>query len=58
MRDDALGILARDLRDQRDEAVPERKRVAGMEAPVRELGDALERERIELEELAGTGEVE
>ncbi len=58
MRDDPLRILARDLRDQRDEAVPERKRVAGVQAAVGELGDPLERQVVELEQLPRTREVE
>ena len=56
--DDALGILAGDLRDQPDEAVPERERVAGVQAAVGELGDPLERQVVELEQLPHTGEVE
>ncbi len=52
------GILARHLRDQRDEAVPEREGVPGMEAAVRELRHAVERERVELEELPYAREVE
>ena len=55
--DDALGILARDLRDQRDEAMPERKGVAGMETAVCELGHAVEREGIEAQKLPCAGEV-
>ena len=47
-----------DLRDEREEAVPERKRVAGMQAAVGELRDAVEREVVELEELPGAGEME
>ena len=58
MGDDALGILARDLRDEPDEAMPEREGVARMQAAVRELGDPLERQVVELEELPHTGEVE
>ena len=58
MDDDLLGIGARDLRDEREEPVPERERVAGVEAAVRELRDAVEREVVELEELAGAREVE
>ncbi len=52
--DDALGILARDLRDQRDEAVPERERVPGVQAAVGELGDRVERQLVELEQLPRT----
>ena len=58
VRDDPLRILARDLRDQRDEAVPERERVAGVQAAVGELGDPLERQVVELEQLPRTREVE
>jgi hypothetical protein len=56
--DDELGILARDLRHERDEAVPEREGVAGVQARVGELADALEREVVELEELANASQVE
>ena len=38
--------------------MPERERVARMQAAVRELGDPLERQIVELEELPHTGEVE
>ncbi len=55
--DDALGILARDLRNQRDEAVPEREGVAGMETAVCELRHAVEREGIEAQKLPCAGEV-
>ena len=56
--DDLLRIGARDLRDERQEPVPERERVSRVEAPVRELRHAVERQVVELEELAGAGEVE
>ena len=58
MGDDPLGVLVRDLRDQREEPVPERERVAGMEAAVRELRDPVERQRVELEELPDACEME
>ena len=58
MDDDALGILARELRDQRDEAVPERERVPGMQAAVGELRDPVERELVEVEQLPYAREVE
>ena len=58
MRDDALGILSRETRDEREEPVPERERVSGMQAAVRELGDPFEREVVELEQLACAGQME
>ena len=58
VRDDPLRILARELRDERDEAVPERERVPGMQAAVGELRDTLEREVVELEQLPRPREVE
>ncbi len=58
MRDDALWILARETRDEREEPVPQRERVSGMQAAVRELGDPFEREVVELEKLACPGQVE
>src|SRR6185436_14052438 len=58
MDDDALGVLARDLRNQRDEAMPEREGVAGMETAVRELRHAVEREGVEAQELPCAGEME
>src|SRR5207237_4765774 len=51
-------IDVREPRDQRQEPVPERKRVARMEAPVLELADVLERERAEDLELPDAGKVE
>ena len=57
VHDNLLGVFACDLRDERDEPVPERERIPGVEAAVRELGDALERERVELEELPHAREV-
>ena len=58
VRDHPLRILARDLRDQREEAVPEREGVAGVQAAVGELGDPVERQVVELEQLPRTREVE
>lgn len=55
--DDALGILARDLRNQRDEAMPEREGVAGMETAVCELRHTVEREGIETQKLPRASEV-
>ena len=58
MQHDVDGIGARDLCDEREEAVPERERVAGMETAVGELVRALEREVAEREELLDAREVE
>ncbi len=58
MDDDLLQVHPPDLGHERQEAVPERKGVAGMEASVDELGDTVERQVVELEQLAGTGEME
>ena len=51
-------VDAADLRDERQEAVPERERIAGMEPAVGELVRALEREVVEREELLDAREVE
>ncbi len=56
--DDLLRIGARDLRDECEKPVPERERVPGVQAPVRELRDTVEGEVVELQELARAGEVE
>ena len=58
VEDDVDGIGTRDLGDEREEAVPEGKRVAGVEPAVRELVRAAEREIAEGEELLDPGEVE
>ncbi len=58
VQDDIGRIGARDLRDEREEPVPERERVSRVEARVGELVDPPEREVAELEQLAGPGEVE
>ncbi len=54
---DAGGIDACEARDDRHAAVPERKRVAGVEPPVQELADVVQRERVERVELADAAEV-
>ena len=51
-------VGARDLRDQREEAVPQRERVAGMEPAVRELVERVQREVVEREELLYPREME
>ena len=51
-------VDVRKPRDQRQEPVPERKGVTGMEASVLEFADVLEREGAEDLELADAGEVE
>ena len=51
-------VGARDLRDQREEAVPQRERVAGMEPAVRELVERVQREVVEREELLHPREME
>ena len=58
MDDHVDGVGAGDLRDERQEAVPERERVPGMEAAVGELVRGVEREVVEGEELLDAGEVE
>ena len=58
MEDDVDRIGARDLRDQREQAVPEREGVARVEATVGELVRAREGEVVEGEELLHPGEVE
>ncbi len=58
MHDDLLGVLVRHLRDEREKAVPERERIAGVQAPVGELRHAVERQAVEVEELPRTREVE
>ena len=58
MEDDLRRIDASDLRDEGEEAVPERECVAGMQSAVGELVRALEREIVEREELLDAGEVE
>src|SRR5581483_4573529 len=47
-----------DLRDQRDEAMPERERVAGMEPAVLELVERAKVQAAEIDELAHAREVE
>ena len=58
MEHDVGRVRSRDLRDEREEAVPERERVAGMEAAVGELVRAAEGEVAEREELLDPREVE
>jgi hypothetical protein len=58
VHDHALRVLSGELGDQRDEAMPEGERVPGMEAPVRELGHAVEREVVQVEQLPDPCEVE
>ena len=58
MLDDDSRVEPRDLRDERVEPVPERKRVAGMEAAVLELVDRAQVQVAEVDELAHAGEVE
>ncbi len=55
---DLLRVDAGDPRDEREEAVPERERVARVQPPVGELADPLEREPAELRELAHARQVE
>src|SRR5206468_10691013 len=52
------GVDARELRDVREEAVPQRKRVAGMQPAVDELVDGAEVQRAERVELPDAAEVE
>ncbi len=56
--DDDSGIESRQLRHQREESVPERERVPGMEASVPELVHSREMQAAELVELAHAGEME
>ena len=58
MQDDVDGVGARDLGDEREEPVPERERIAGVEAAVGELVRAREREVVEGQELLDASEVE
>ena len=58
VQDDLGGIDERDLCDEREEPVPERERVAGMEPAVCELVHRRQREVAELPELPDAGEVE
>ena len=58
MQHDVDRVGARDLRDQREEAVPQRERVAGMEPAVRELVERVQREVVEREELLYPREME
>ncbi len=58
MENDLLRVDPGDPRNEREEAVPERERVARVEARVGELADALEREAVELRELPHPREVE
>ena len=55
---DVHRIGARHLRDEREEAVPERERVAGMQPAVRELVRAPEREVAERQQLLDPCEME
>ncbi len=55
---DVGGVEKRDACDEREEGMPEREGVAGMEPAVRELVDRAERERVERLQLAHAGEVE
>jgi hypothetical protein len=56
--DDLLGIESVYPLHEIEEAVPYRERVPGMKARVRELPDALERQVVELDQLADPGEVD
>ena len=58
MEHDLGRVGERDLADQREERVPERERVAGVEPAVGELVHRREREAAELDELAHAREVE
>ena len=58
MEHDRVGVDSGQLRDQREEAVEERERVAGMEPAVAVLVDAPQRDRAEVDELAHAAEVE
>ena len=57
MEHDGGGIDAGEARDDRHAAVPERKRVAGVEPAVQELADVVQRERVQRVELANAAEV-
>jgi hypothetical protein len=56
--DDERRVDARQLRHRREERVPERERVAGMEAAVDQLVHPPQRQRPEVDELAHAGEME
>ena len=58
MENDLARVDAGQPRDQREERVPERKRVAGVEPAVAELVDGAERQPAEVLELPHAGEVE
>ena len=58
MANDRDRIDAGEPCDEREQAVPERKRVAGVQAAVAELVDRAERDRAEIVELADAAEVE
>ncbi len=58
VHDDLGRVDARQLRDQREERVPERERVAGVQPAVHELAHAFERELVERQELPHAREVE
>ncbi len=57
MQHGGAGCDAAELRDEREERVPERKRVAGVQASVAELVHGTERERAEVVELAHAREM-
>ena len=58
MEDDVDGLGARGLRDERQEAVPQRERIAGVQPAVGELVRAGEREVAEGKQLLDAGEME
>ena len=58
VQDDVRRVEEGDTRDEREEAVPERERVAGVQPAVGELVHGVERERVERLELAHAREVE
>ena len=58
MPDDVRRIGTGDLRDEGQQPVPERERVARVQAPVRELVQRVERQVAEVGELARPREVE
>ena len=58
MQDDLARVDAGQPRDEREERVPEREGVAGVQAAVPELVDGAERQPAEVVELPHAGEVE
>ena len=58
MEDDRGGVDSSEPGDEREERMPERERVPGVEAAVAELVHAPQRQSAEVVELANAGEME